>query len=157
MEFAAEVADQFPDKKITMVHRGSRLLEFIGSKASQKAMEWLSSKKVHIMLGQSIHLKSASEGLYETSNGDTIVADYFFDSTIRPLGTSWLQNTILKGSLDIQCRVAVEKNLLVKGYENIFAIGDITNLPVSQSCSVYITFIRVLCKAISICLFNKVK
>ncbi|KAJ8440731.1 hypothetical protein Cgig2_005462 [Carnegiea gigantea] len=129
VEFAGEVADQFPDKKITVVHRGSRLLEFIGSKASQKAEEWLSSKKIDVIVGQSVHLKSASEGLYETSNGETIVADYFFDSTGRPLGTSWLQNTILKGSLDIQCRVAVEKNLLVKGYKNIFAVGDITNIP----------------------------
>ncbi|KAL8170492.1 hypothetical protein V2J09_022296 [Rumex salicifolius] len=39
VELAGEIATAFPEKKITLVHRGSRLLEFIGLKASRKAYD----------------------------------------------------------------------------------------------------------------------
>ncbi|KAH9611422.1 hypothetical protein KSS87_009821 [Heliosperma pusillum] len=127
VELAGEIVDQFPGKKITLVHRGSRLLEFIGSKASYKASEWLASKKVEVILSQVVSL-TTSEGVYQTSGGETIVADCFFDCTGKPLGSSWLTDTILRGSLDLQRRLAVDEHLRVKGCSNIFAIGDITNI-----------------------------
>nr|CAB3445601.1 unnamed protein product [Digitaria exilis] len=46
-----------------------------------------------------------------------------------PLSSSWLHDTILKESLDSKGRVMVEKDLRVKGYNNVFAIGDITDIP----------------------------
>ncbi|KAK9733154.1 hypothetical protein RND81_04G047400 [Saponaria officinalis] len=127
VELAGEIIDQFPEKKITLVHRGSRLLEFIGSKASQKALEWLTSKKVEVILGQSVNL-TTEEGVFRTSSGETIIADCHFDCTGKPLGSSWLKDTIFSGSLDLQKRLAVDTNLRVKGFKNIFAIGDITNI-----------------------------
>ncbi|KAL9235879.1 hypothetical protein vseg_010611 [Gypsophila vaccaria] len=127
VELAGEIIDQFPDKKITLVHRGPRLLEFIGSKASQKATDWLASKKVEVILKQSVNL-TAEEGVFQTSSGEIIIADCHFDCTGKPLGSSWLTDTILRGSLDLQKRLVVDKNLRVKGFKNIFAIGDITNI-----------------------------
>lgn len=38
VELAAEIVADFPAKKVTLVHRGSRLLEFIGESASKKAL-----------------------------------------------------------------------------------------------------------------------
>ena len=36
--------------KVTLVHGGERLLEFLGPKASTKALKWLQSKKVTVVL-----------------------------------------------------------------------------------------------------------
>lgn len=78
VELAGEIATDFPDKKVfssqclkfnlllhfnglitdqvvasmkvTLVHSGDRLLQFLGNKASQKALNWLQSKKVEVIL-----------------------------------------------------------------------------------------------------------
>ncbi|KAH9611423.1 hypothetical protein KSS87_009822 [Heliosperma pusillum] len=129
VELAGEIATQFPDKKITLVNRGSRLLSFIGPKASQKSLEWLISKKVEVLLNQTVNLKSSSKDVYETSEGETIVADAYFTCTGKPLSSSWLNDTILKPCLNTDETLAVDTCLRVVGYKNVFAIGDITNVP----------------------------
>lgn len=129
VELAGEIVNEFPDKKVTLVHRGPRLLQFIGSKASQKALEWLTSKKVEVILNQSVNLTPTSEGVYQTSGGETIAADQYFKCTGSQSGSSWLKDTILKNYLDNQGRLVVDKHFRVEGCGNIFAIGDITNIP----------------------------
>ncbi|GFP95663.1 apoptosis-inducing factor homolog b [Phtheirospermum japonicum] len=130
VELAAEIIVDFPDKKVTLVHRRSRLLEYIGEKASKKALDWLTSRKVEVILGQSVNLNSVSaDGAYETSGGERVVADCHFLCSGSPIGSSWLKETLLKDSLDSHGRLMVDEKLRVKGHDNIFAIGDITNIP----------------------------
>ncbi|XP_072987056.1 uncharacterized protein [Typha latifolia] len=131
IELAGEIAVDYPDKKVTVVHKGSRLLEFIGNKASKKTMDWLSSKKVEVLLEQSIDLSSLSdtEKVYYTTAGEKISADCHFVCVGKPLGSSWLQQSIVKESLDKKGRLMVDDKLRVKGQKKIFAIGDITNIP----------------------------
>lgn len=131
VELAGEIAVDYPEKKVTLVHRGSRLLEFIDQKASKKCLDWLTSKKVHVLFQQSVDLNSLSntEKSYKTSSGETITADCHFLCIGKPLSSSWLHGTILKESLDNKGRLMVEKDLRVKGYNNVFAVGDITDIP----------------------------
>lgn len=72
VELAAEIAVDFPEKKVSLVHKGPRLLEFVGEKAAHKAFDWLASKKVEVILNQSVDLNSASDGnkTYRTSGGE---------------------------------------------------------------------------------------
>lgn len=135
VELAGEIAVDFPEKKVTLVHKGSRLLEFIGPKAGDKTRDWLISKKVDVKLGERVNLDSVSEGsdTYLTSTGDTINADCHFLCTGKPVGSDWLKDTILKDSLDTHGMLMVDENLRVKGQKNIFAIGDITDIRVSAS------------------------
>lgn len=133
VELAGEIAVDFPDKKVKLVHRGDRLLEFIGENAGKKALNWLISKKVEVILGQSVNLDDSSDGTYKTSGGETITADCHFNCTGKSVASSWLQKTILGRSLDSCGRLMVDANLRVKGFENIFGIGDITDIPVSKS------------------------
>ncbi|XP_054814516.1 uncharacterized protein LOC129315035 [Prosopis cineraria] len=128
VELAAEIAVDFPEKKVTLVHRGTRLLEFVGPKASGKALKWLKSKKVEVKLEQSVNLESVSNSAYQTSGGETIEADVHFLCTGQPLGSAWLRETMLRGHLDAGGRIQVDQNLRVKGRSNIFAIGDITDV-----------------------------
>ncbi|KAG9444407.1 hypothetical protein H6P81_015747 [Aristolochia fimbriata] len=129
VEFCAELVTAFPNKKITLVHSGPRLMEFVGTKAATKCYEWLAARNVDILLEQTVNLEAVTEeGTYETSRGETIVADCHFECTGRKLSSTWLQDTILQSSLDEEGRLAVDQHLRVKGYDHIFAIGDITNI-----------------------------
>lgn len=135
VELAAEIAVDFPDKKVTIVHKGSRLLEYIGPKASRKTLKWLKSKKVDVKLEQSVDLDSYTDGnrTYQTSLGETIEADTHFLCAGKPLGSAWLRETLFKDDLDADGRIKVDEYLRVKGRNNIFAIGDITDVQVSTN------------------------
>lgn len=139
VELAAEIAVDFPDKKITLVHEGSRLLEFIGPKAADKTLEWLKSRRVDVKLQQSVDLNRSSEEnkTYVTSSGETIKADCLFLCTGKPPASAWLQETVLKDSIDGFGRLKVDDTLRVKGFNNIFAIGDITDIKVSTHLQRY--------------------
>ncbi|XP_058729672.1 uncharacterized protein LOC131601795 [Vicia villosa] len=130
VELAAEIAVDFPDKKVTIVHKGSRLLEYIGPKASRKTLKWLKSKKVDVKLEQSVDFDSFTNEnrTYQTSLGESIEADTHFVCIGKPLGSSWLGETLLKNDLDGDGRIQVDEHLRVKGKNNVFAIGDITNV-----------------------------
>ncbi|KAK7257588.1 hypothetical protein RIF29_31659 [Crotalaria pallida] len=131
VELAGEIAVDFPEKKLTLVHKGSRLLEFIGAKAADKTLNWLKSRNVEVKLEQSVDLNSVTEGhkIYQTSHGETIEADCHFLCIGKPLASAWLRETVLKNDLDSQGRIKVDEHLRVKGRTNIFAIGDITDIP----------------------------
>nr|ULF48234.1 putative AIF [Gastrodia elata] len=130
VELAGEIAADFPEKKVTVVHKGSRLIEFIGPKASKKAFDWLIKRKVEVILGQTVDLQNISDGgVYVTSRGERITADCHFVCVGKPLASSWLHDSILKQYLDKKGQLMVDSNLRVKGRDNIFAIGDITDVP----------------------------
>ncbi|KAK7312681.1 hypothetical protein VNO77_36740 [Canavalia gladiata] len=131
VELAAEIAVDFPDKKLTLVHKGTRLLEFIGAKAGDKALKWLKSKNVEVKLEQLVELNvdSDKQNIYQTSDGETIEADCHYLCTGKPLASAWLKETVLKIDLDSWGRIMVDQNLKVKGRSNIYAIGDITDIP----------------------------
>lgn len=131
VELASEIVVKFPQKKVTLVHRGPRLIQFVGPKASQKALDWLTERKVHVILNQSVDANSNADGVYRTSDGEGIKADCCIFCIGQPLSTSWLKGTILKDSLTTHERLMVDQNLRVWGMKNIFAIGDITNNRVS--------------------------
>ncbi|KAF7153154.1 hypothetical protein RHSIM_Rhsim01G0201600 [Rhododendron simsii] len=128
VELAGEITIDYPEKNVTLVHSGSRLLEFIGPKASNKALEWLKSKRVKVKLEQTVNLDSFSEGAYVTSSGAVIKADCHFLCTGKPLGSDWLKKTVLKGSVNEFGSLKVDVNLRVEGRKNVFAIGDITDI-----------------------------
>ncbi|CAJ1979102.1 unnamed protein product [Sphenostylis stenocarpa] len=130
VELAGEIAVDFPDKKVILVHKGSRLLEFIGEKAGNKTLKWLKSKNVVVKLEQRVDLNGFTDGqkIYRTSNGETIEADCHFLCIGKPLSSAWLKETVLKNDLDSQGRIQVDEKLRVNGRGNIFAIGDITDI-----------------------------
>lgn len=87
--------------------------------------------------GASVNLNSVvedtSNATYRTPVGDTIEADCHFLCTAKPLSTAWLRETLIKNHLNVVGRIKVDESLRVKGRSNIFAIGDITDVPVSAN------------------------
>ncbi|KAJ4833395.1 hypothetical protein Tsubulata_028198, partial [Turnera subulata] len=133
VELAGEIAVDFPEKEVTLVHNGSRLLEFVGPKAADKSLAWLKSKRVQVKLEQKVDLEAITDSngtkTYHTSAGENINADCHFLCIGKPLSSAWLKDTFLKSDLDTQGRLMVDEHLRVKGRKNIFAIGDITDIP----------------------------
>ncbi|KAL9296916.1 hypothetical protein ACSQ67_022812 [Phaseolus vulgaris] len=131
VELAAEIAVDFPNKKVTIVHKGPRLLDFVGTKAADKTLKWLESKNVEVKLEQTIDVNelACEHKTYRTSNGETVEADCYFQCLGKPLASAWLEETMLKYDLDDEGRIKVDEKLRVTGRRNIFAIGDITDVP----------------------------
>ncbi|KAK1397370.1 apoptosis-inducing factor-like [Heracleum sosnowskyi] len=130
VELAGEIANDFPQKKVTLVHNGSRLLEMLGPKAAKKTLDWLISKRVDVKFNQKVNLSNLAQGSkeYSTSSGQIIKADSHFLCIGKPLASEWLKETALGNSVDESGRLMVDANLRIKGCKNIFAIGDITDL-----------------------------
>uniref|UniRef100_A0A2N9I0K2 FAD/NAD(P)-binding domain-containing protein n=1 Tax=Fagus sylvatica TaxID=28930 RepID=A0A2N9I0K2_FAGSY len=125
-EYKAEFEKIKSANTVLIVGGGPTGVELAG--CPKKALDWLITKKVEVILDQAINLDSLSDGIVKTSAGETIRADCHFICTGRPMGSSWLRETILKDSLGIHDRLMVDQNLRVRGCKNIFAIGDITDI-----------------------------
>eukprot|EP01018_Ginkgo_biloba_P031788 Gb_37708 [translate_table: standard] len=130
VELAGEIVVDFPEKKVNIVHSGSRLIEFIGPKASEKALDWFKVKDVEVHFGESIDLESLSESTtdFNTLRGKTISADCHFLCIGKIVASSWIKKSVFADSLDDQSRLMVDDNLRVEGKPNVFAVGDITDV-----------------------------
>nr|GEX44766.1 apoptosis-inducing factor homolog B [Tanacetum cinerariifolium] len=102
VQLAGEIAVDFLEKKITLVHKGERLLGFLGPKASKKTLDWLTSKHIEVKLEQTVNLEDVADGsrLLKTSACEIIRADCHFWCIGKPSASLWLRDTILRNSMD---------------------------------------------------------
>lgn len=152
-ELAAEIVTEFPEVKVTLVHAGSRLLEFIDVAASKKALEWLQGRGVEVILDDKIENPAGTDAgahgappaaahapapaaaaaagappSHSTAKGKKIPADVVFNCSGRSVGNSWLLDSDFKDALEPTGHIKVDDTLRVPGFPNVFAIGDITNV-----------------------------
>ncbi|KAH9317367.1 hypothetical protein KI387_019136 [Taxus chinensis] len=130
VELAGEITVDFPYKKVILIHKGSRLIDFLGPKASQKTLDWLVSKKVEVHLNECIDLESLSDSstTYTTQSGMNLSADCHFVCVGRHVASSWLQESVFKESVNKQGHLKVDESLRLRGKTNVFAVGDITDI-----------------------------
>jgi len=123
VELAAEIAERFPRKKITLVHSKEKLLERSSTKAQNYAQSFLEKKKIKIILNQ---IASDVNGIFITDKGLKLKADITFWCTGITPNYEFLE----KCSVDLNDRnyLCVNKYLQVIGHKHIFAGGDITNI-----------------------------
>nr|GEW99961.1 ferritin-4, chloroplastic-like [Tanacetum cinerariifolium] len=67
VELAGEIAVDYLNKKITLLHKGYGLQEFLGVKASNKTLDWQQSKHVEVKLEKTINLEDVADGTMELS------------------------------------------------------------------------------------------
>ncbi|XP_049386750.1 uncharacterized protein LOC125850990 [Solanum stenotomum] len=128
VKLAAVITVDFPQKKVTLVQDGFRLLEF----GMVKKQEY----NVEVKLMQSVDMSnntnsSGGNRTYFTSSGDTIREDCHFLCTGKPPGSEWLRETYLKDRINNFGRLKVDENLIIKDHRNKFVVGDITDIKVS--------------------------
>jgi len=123
VEFAAEILDVYPLKKITIVHRGDSLV--VGKYSSP----YLKKKGVTILLNESLILDDTMNDHqiemknYRTTGGETIIADLLFNCTGIKHPTNLFQEHFPNSRFD-DGSFKVLATLQVVGFKNVFAFGD---------------------------------
>ncbi|KAJ3128185.1 hypothetical protein HK100_009311 [Physocladia obscura] len=146
VEIAGEIATDFPGKNVTIIHAGPTLVNrnSLSAKATSLVSQQLAALKVNVKLntravvpeGQnSILPNDASYNLspatIKTSTGETIESDVQFLCTGIAQPNSELART-LGNVFDKDGYITVESTGQVKGFKNIFSLGDVSNLDTAK-------------------------
>ncbi len=125
VEFAGEIASAFPDKDITLSHSGEVLLDGMKPKAQQKALEQLTAKGVKVKFNRRFELNEGKDGvMYKCSKSkETIRVDKVYTCVGMVPNTEFLQAE-LATTLDAKGLIQVDEFMQVKGYDNLYALGD---------------------------------
>ncbi|MEH6345050.1 MAG: FAD-dependent oxidoreductase [Bermanella sp.] len=127
------IASAFPNKDITLSHSGGVLLDNMKPKAQTKALEQLIENGVKVKFNRRFILNIESEeksegnedGQYRCSN--TIKADKVYTYVGMVPNTEFLR-TEMAGVLDGKGLIKVDSFMKVKGYDNLYALGDCSDL-----------------------------
>eukprot|EP01112_Ceratiomyxa_fruticulosa_P013961 TRINITY_DN3961_c0_g1_i1.p1 TRINITY_DN3961_c0_g1~~TRINITY_DN3961_c0_g1_i1.p1 ORF type:complete len:382 (-),score=73.31 TRINITY_DN3961_c0_g1_i1:184-1329(-) len=125
VEFAAEILETYPDKKITIVHKGDSL---VVGRYSQK---WLKKRGVtiilkdRVILDDSIHDRESSGIMreYQTTGGEVIHADLVFNCGGLKYTANLFQEHFPLSQFE-DGSIKVLPTLQVAGFRNVLAFGD---------------------------------
>lgn len=133
VEFAGEIADEYPLKTITIVSSASRLLPTIKESSSKAAKKMLESLKVDIIFGVRVenaeYHSSEKKWTVTLSNGQKLAPDLY----ISAMGVLPNNSFIPAELLSQDGWVKVDDNLLVIGAPGVYALGDIINEAVKMT------------------------
>lgn len=125
VELAGEIADAFPYKKITLAHRGSKLLDSFNSKTSEITLQQLTRIGVNVELNANYQ---EVDGTYIERNTNTLTpADLVLKATgVKPNNKFLRQN--FSHILNEKGFIKVNEQLEVDGCSNLYALGDIADV-----------------------------
>lgn len=134
VEVASEMNERYPNKQITILEAGPRLLSGTHTKVSRYAELDLSRRGINILtntkLIQASHTPSCilnHKGRAELSDGQHLDYDLLVWCTGGQPNTQFMQ-AHFKHVLNARQQIQVETTLQVKGHPYLFALGDITDL-----------------------------
>lgn len=126
VELAGEIAYKWKDKRITIVNGGSRILSGLSPKMSKHSEKVLNSMGVRII--NNTILNANVKGTWSNKNGDIYDADIVYQAVGMVLDSDWITKDSEIEKTD-RGAIKVDSSLRVVGRANIFAIGDITDVP----------------------------
>ena len=125
VELAGEIASAFPNKDITLAHSGDALLGILKPKAQRKALEQFTAKGVTVKLNRRFVQESDQ---YRCSNtNETIKTDLVYTCVGMVPNTEFMRPELVN-VLDDKGLVKVDSFMKVKGYDNLYALGDCADL-----------------------------
>lgn len=136
IELAGEITESFPDKQVTVVEAGSRILPFTSEKPRRWAAEFLEHHGVKLITGERIvepasipqgNLDSQG-GQAVTDKGSRISYDVGFWCVGLKPDASYLKGHFPE-AVDPRGLIRVSTDLRMIGHPRMFAVGDITDLP----------------------------
>ncbi len=125
VELAAEIADHYPEKKITLIQAGKELMERMPEKARIYAENYLTKKGVTIIKNERVVEKK--KNTYITSNGNVILAEMAFVCTGITPNSEFIKKS-MPTLLDEKGFIKVNETLNLEDHEHIFVGGDVTNI-----------------------------
>ncbi|GAA6005150.1 NAD(P)/FAD-dependent oxidoreductase [Rhodotorula paludigena] len=142
VEVAGEVAEYYngkdgrAKKEITIVHSHDRFLHESGwkDKFNNTLKQQLEAYGINVILGQKVVDGPAESGKIEggprafhLDNGQSVTADFVFVAHGNAPNTGLVRD-FDASALDEKKRVRVRPSLQLENYDNIFAVGDITDV-----------------------------
>ena len=125
VELAAEIIEKYPEKKVAIAHGNDELIERNPKKAREYAKKFLEKRKVKIIFNE--FAANHKKNVYATNKGTKIKADLAFLCTgIKP--NYWCIGKNLSYCLNQKKAIIVNEYLQAKGFSNVFAAGDITDV-----------------------------
>ncbi|WP_290056481.1 NAD(P)/FAD-dependent oxidoreductase [Amycolatopsis solani] len=134
LELAGEIREVWPDKRITVVDPSSELLPGFLPEVREELRRQLEELEVELRLGTSLTtlppVEPATESTFtvRTDTGEPITADIWFRSFGARVNTGYLADGALV-ELTERRTVPVDDHLNVAGHRNVYALGDIADLP----------------------------
>ena len=122
VELAGEIVDAYPDKSVILVQANKRLLPTFPPRAGEKALRVLRKAGVEVILNT--RLQQKKEKLLDDSGR-------LFETDLVYAATGIRSNPIpVDGaSFNDRRQIKVDATLRVAGRENLFAIGDVNDVP----------------------------
>eukprot|EP00301_Raphidiophrys_heterophryoidea_P008564 c13157_g1_i1.p1 GENE.c13157_g1_i1~~c13157_g1_i1.p1 ORF type:complete len:406 (-),score=139.07 c13157_g1_i1:198-1364(-) len=141
VEFAGEIKCAFPNKDVTIIHRGETLLSNQGGAPALSpaftggVADIVRDLKINLILGDSVEISAeAKRAGYEegsktlkSSKGKDIQTDLVLWCTGNSPNTGFLKSS-LGAAIGNNGLIKVNGHLQVEGHPNVFAIGDVTNV-----------------------------
>jgi NADH dehydrogenase FAD-containing subunit len=134
IEVAGEITQEYPSKSVTIVEAGERVLGGTSRKMADHATAVLEKRGVRIFTGE--RLKGAGSasgdvfapgGEAHTESGRVLPYDLAIWCVGGRPNTDYMEQYFAH-VLDHDRRIQVTPQLRVKGYDRLFALGDITDL-----------------------------
>ena len=132
VELAAEICTYYPNKETIIVHAQQRLIERNPEKARNIVSNFLQRRGVKIIVGEKVQGMDAKKKAYLTNKGTKVEADLVFMCTGIIPNSEFMAGD-LKQELDEKKYIRVNHYLQLRHHHNIFAVGDVNNLPVEKT------------------------
>ncbi len=135
VETAGEISEVFPNKSVTILESGNRLLMGTSAEAAAHAAGVLAARGVNIITGERLEggerptddvFRDGGEAI--TSGGRIISYDLMIWCTGGRPDAAYMDDDFPE-VLDTNRRIMVTPGLMVVGQQRLFAMGDVTNLP----------------------------
>jgi len=129
IELAGEISEDFPDKKVTVIEGSSKLLNGTTRKVAEHAENALRERGVEFVMAERVTTPPHGEepehgGIAQTDNGTAIPFDMLFWAVGSQPNTSYMEQS----HLNERGQIKVDEHLAVKGYNGVYAMGDITDV-----------------------------
>ena len=125
VELAGEIAYKWNDKKITIINGSSRILSGLSKKMTARSEKILKGMGVEIV--NNTCLTENGDGSWGDESGKKFSADIVYQAVGMSLNSTWLDGSDIEKNE--RGAVKVNADLRIKGRDNIFALGDINDVP----------------------------
>ncbi|WP_433221119.1 NAD(P)/FAD-dependent oxidoreductase [Microtetraspora malaysiensis] len=154
LELAGEIKEVWPDKHVTIVDPAEKLLSGFQPEVVEDLHGQLDARGIEVRLGTSLAAPPSTEPgqadafTVTTTDGEEIAADIWF----RAYGVSTNSGYLADGrltTLNSRGQVPVTEFLNVEGYDNVYAVGDITDVAEAKMAGYAMQHAEVVAKNIT--------
>lgn len=136
IQYASDIGDLYPDKRVTLIHSRDRLLPVFEASLHESAMKRLTELNVDVILGDRVILpeghvfegKELDHRIIQTTNGRSIESDLQLFCTGQQPNTTlvkkFLPNAVGQKDGLIKVKKTLQINAPGHNVPHIFAVGD---------------------------------